>query len=190
MLNHGGTAALETDRLILRRYEMRDAEDVYNNWATDPEVSRFWEWEPHGSIDETKALIAGWIEEYNNLRYYHWIIVLKSIAQAVGYIYLDDIDDENNSVSVHFALSRKYWNNGIMTEACRAVIDFAFTVLKAEKVHSYHHIENPASGTVQHKCGMNHVKTSYRRIANYEQLSGDYCYYEITLSDWKAQNGK
>ena len=69
MLNHVGTEQLETNRLILRRHKMTDADDMYNNWVTDPEVCRFWSWEPHKNIEETKGLLAGWIEEYKKKRY-------------------------------------------------------------------------------------------------------------------------
>jgi len=185
MLNHVGTQQQETSHLILRRHEMTDADDMYRNWVADPEVSRFWSWEPHKSIDETKSLLAGWIEEYTEFNYYHWIIVLKNISQAVGYIYFADIDDVKNSISVHFALSRKFWNQGIMTEALNCVLEFAFSVLGAEKVHTRHHIDNPASGRVQQKCGMRYVKTQYERMTECERLSGDYCCYEIVPLDRK-----
>lgn len=46
MLHHVGTQRLETDRLILRRYDVADADDMFRNWVTDPEVSRFWGWTP------------------------------------------------------------------------------------------------------------------------------------------------
>ena len=88
MLNHVGTQKLETRRLILRRHEMTDADDMYRNWVTDPAVSRFWNWEPHKNIEETKSLLADWIEEYIKSNHYHWIIILKSISQAIGYIYI------------------------------------------------------------------------------------------------------
>lgn len=185
MHNHVGTQQLETSRLILRRHEMSDADDMYNNWVTDPEVCRFWQWEPHKSIDETKGLLVGWIEEYMKSDNYHWIIVLKNISQAIGYIYLADIDDTNNAVSVHYALSQKYWKQGIMTEACKCVLAFAFNILGAEKVHTNHHVDNPASSRVLQKCGMQYIKTEYKQVPECARLSGDHCYYEILSSDWK-----
>ena len=184
MLQHLGTQPLETSRLLLRRFEMADAGDIYRNWVTDPEVCRFWTWQPHQNIEETKRLLAGWIQAYASPDYYHWAIVHKGRSQAIGYIYLADIDNANRSVSVHYALSRQYWNQGIMTEACRCVLDFAFCSLGAEKVHSNHHAANPASGRVQQKAGMRHVKTAYKQVPECERLSGDRCYYEITSADW------
>ena len=60
-MTHIGTQTIETDRLLLRKYEITDSDDMFRNWVTDPEVSRFWCWKPHGNIDETKLLLQGWI---------------------------------------------------------------------------------------------------------------------------------
>jgi ribosomal-protein-alanine N-acetyltransferase len=182
MLNHVGTKEIETERLLLRRYEMTDAEVMFRSWVTDPEVSRFWGWTPHEDIDETRQLLTVWINEYTKPDVYNWVIVLKSETQAIGYIYLNDVDDINDSVSIHYALSRKYWNKGIMTEAVMRVLEFAFTTLHANKIHTSHHVDNIASGLVMQKSGMRYVNTAYKYVPDREQISGDYCYYEITRS--------
>ena len=179
-MKHVGTQTIETDRLILRKYEMTDANDMFQNWVTDPEVSRFWSWEPHKDILETKSLLSGWIHEYTDLRTYHWVIVLKNTLQAVGYIYLNEINEADQSVSVHFLLSRKLWNQGIVTEACKSVLEFAFNTIDVKRIHSRHHIDNPASGKVLRKCGMQYVQTTYMHYPDCEQISGNYCFYEIT----------
>jgi len=185
MLNHIGTQIIDTDRLLLRRYEVTDAEDMFQNWVTDSEVSRFGGWKPHQNIDETNALLASWIGEYQKIDIYHWVIILKDIAQAIGYIYLNKLDNANDSASIHYALSRNYWNKGLTTEACKGVLDFAFSKLHVKRIHTCHHIDNPASGRVQQKCNMRYIKTSYRHVPADEQLNGEYCYYEITANDWK-----
>ena len=182
-MNHVGTQTIETDRLILRQYYITDVHDMYKNWVTDPNVSRFWGWKPHKNIEETKTLLSGWIKEYSNLQTYHWVIILRTINEAIGYIYLNEINNDENSVSVHFLLSQKYWNQGIMTEACKSVFDFAFSVMKAERIHTFHHIENVASGQVLKKAGMEYVKTEYRLIPDCDKISGDYCFYEIWHND-------
>ena len=186
MFNHKGTQPLETDRLILRRYVMSDAADMFRNWVTDPEVSRFWGWEPHKNIGETRAILAEWIREYSKTSYYHWVIVLKSIGQAIGYIYLNELNDEDGSAAVHFLLGRAYWNQGIMTEAAGRVLEFAFDELRAKRIHSRRHVDNPASGRVMQKVGMRYMETAYRRFPDCERISGDYCYYETDREDWRA----
>ena len=51
---HKGSKRLETERLILRRFKEEDAKMMFNNWANDPEVTRFLSWEHHGSLEVTK----------------------------------------------------------------------------------------------------------------------------------------
>ena len=185
MISHMGTQLIETNRLILRKYETTDADDMFSNWVTDPEVSRFWGWKPHKNIDETKTLLYGWIEDYKKQDTYHWVIVFKSVMQAIGYIYLSEFDNTDDSVAVHYALSRKYWNKGIVTEACNGIFNFAFSNLHVKRIHSRHHIDNPASGRVMKKCGMRYIKTEHRQIPDCEEISGNYCYYEIEADDYK-----
>lgn len=183
-LNHIGTKTIETNRLILRKYEMSDAEDMFSNWVSDSEVNKFWGWKSHENIEETKLLLSGWIDDYSKMDYYHWVIILKETTQAIGYIYLNEINDEIQSVSVHYLISRKYWGCGIMTEACKAVVGFVFSMINASLIHTHHHIDNPASGKVMQKTGMRYIETKYKQVPNCEQISGNYCYYQITKDEW------
>ena len=48
---------IETDRLLLRRLNENDAQAIFDNWACDPEVTRYLTWLPHNSIDLTKAIL-------------------------------------------------------------------------------------------------------------------------------------
>lgn len=179
MLKHIGTQKIETPRLILQQFQVSDADDMYTNWVTDPEVAKFWSWQPHKCIGETKALLSRWAESYLDPETYHWVIRLKSNCQAVGYIYFSDIDTPGGSLSVHYALSRRLWGRGLMPEACSAAIGFAFDALGAERVHSHHHIDNTASGRVMEKCGMQYLKTACKSIPGCPRISGDYRFYEI-----------
>lgn len=53
-MKHLGTKKLETKRLILRRFEIEDANAMYKNWASDLEVSKYLTWPPHSSIHGCK----------------------------------------------------------------------------------------------------------------------------------------
>lgn len=69
-MRHAGTQTLETDRLFLRQLLPEDAEQMYTNWASDPEVTRFLRWEPHKNALETVGLLAAWATLYPNPDYY------------------------------------------------------------------------------------------------------------------------
>lgn len=181
MLNHLGTQTIETERLILRKYQISDAEDMFNNWVADPEVTRFWGWSPHKDTDETKKLLLEWISKYEILTTYNWVIILKENNQAIGYIYLNAI---NSSSAIHYLISRKYWNRGIATEVCKAIIEYAFSKIGIKTINTHHHIDNPASGKVMQKAGMKFIKEEYRQFSiGEEKMNGIYRYYTISAND-------
>jgi len=157
---------------------------MFLNWATDKEITRFWGWEPHKDIEETKSLLQGWIDEYSKEDCYHWVIILKETSQAIGYIYINEIDSEEETASIHSLVSRKYWNKGLATEACKAVLAFAFTEIGINKIRTRHHVKNPASGKVLQKSGMRFSGIAYKHFPECESLSGDYCFYEISKNEW------
>lgn len=47
MLMHKGTQIINTDRLLLRKFESTNAPDMFENWTNDCEVTKFLSWKPH-----------------------------------------------------------------------------------------------------------------------------------------------
>lgn len=70
-MEHKGTVTIGTERLTLRRFTEEDAVKMYENWASDPEVTRFMTWPPHADPEVTRAVIGSWIPEYENPSYYN-----------------------------------------------------------------------------------------------------------------------
>ena len=58
-MKHCGTQQLETDRLILRRYTLDDAEAMYKNWASDDDVTKFLMWQTHPDIETGRKAQSG-----------------------------------------------------------------------------------------------------------------------------------
>ncbi len=85
-MRHAGTQEIETERLVLRRLTPEDAGMMYQNWANDPQVTKFLRWEPHKNADETRELLTAWALLYPNGDYYQWGIVEKSTGQVFGSI--------------------------------------------------------------------------------------------------------
>lgn len=78
-MNHKGTILLKTDRLILRKFVMEDADIMYKNWASEDEVTKFLTWPTHSDVEVTKAVLRSWIENYNKADFYNWAIELKEL---------------------------------------------------------------------------------------------------------------
>ena len=78
---------IETSWLLLRPLLPEDAPMMFDNWASDPEVTRWLRWEPHTSPAETWALLSAWAELYPNPDYYQWAMVEKSQRPGVWYYF-------------------------------------------------------------------------------------------------------
>ena len=64
------------------------------------------------------------------------------------------IDQRNNRAELGYWLAEPFWNQGLVTEAARALLRYAFEELNLQKVTSSHFAHNPASGRVQQKIGL------------------------------------
>lgn len=178
-MNKIGTKRIETERLLLRKLSFDDADDMYLNWCTDPQVCKFYTWTPHENIDETKSFLKIWIEEYENPLVFHWVIIEKQYGRAIGTIYLDDIDQSENSAVISCLLSRSCWGKGYATEATKAVINYAFQEAGFDIIKSHHHEENIGSGKALLKSGMSFTEKKYVDYPECPRISGNYLFYSI-----------
>lgn len=166
-MRHAGTQPLETERLLLRRLLPQDAEKMYTNWAADPEVTRFLRWEPHKSPLETLELLAAWAALYPNPDYYQWAIAEKATGEVFGSISIFDaasgvperkaewpeLDTSDGLWETGYCIGKHWWDQGFMTEALQAVVQFWFTQTDAPFLTCCHTKENSASGRVMQKAG-------------------------------------
>lgn len=151
-MNDLGTVRLETERLILRKFEISDAKGMYENWCTDKESCKFLSWEPHKSIRETKRLIRSWIRGYKHGSYC-WIVEIKESGEVIGSISAVELRKKDGNCEIGYCYGSKYWNKGYATEALKAVIDF-LNDCGLHLVEARHISGNPASGRVMEKAGM------------------------------------
>ena len=153
-MNKAGTQRIETDRLILRRFRLEDAEDMYANWASDPEVTRFLTWPTHSSVDVTKAILSDWIPRYEDGGYFNWAMEYKNTGKVIGNISVVKLIESIDAAEMGYCMSRVYWGQGLMPEALRAVMDYLFDVVGLNRVAACHDANNPKSGRVMEKAGM------------------------------------
>ena len=75
---------LETERLKLRPREISDANEMFSNWANDPEVTKYLTWNPHDNVEVTQAIIEKWIDQYEKNERINFAIVLKETNALIG----------------------------------------------------------------------------------------------------------
>ncbi len=177
-MNHLGTQKIETSRLILRPFVKEDAEPMFRNWASDPEVTKFLSWPTYQSVDNANYILDTWLPQYEDNTFYQWAIELKDIAEPIGSISVVNSDDRVDMVEIGFCIGKNWWGQGIMTEAFQAVIDFLFDEVGVQRIEAGHDPNNPASGAVQRKCGLKYEGTFRHRIRSNQGVT-DAAWYAI-----------
>ena len=186
-MNHYGTQTLESERLILRRYQSEDNKAMYKNLASDPEVTKYLMWPTHPNEEVSKSVTEEWLANYSNEKYYNWAIVLKEFGdEPIGNIAVVDMNELAQSVHIGYCLGRRFWHKGIMSEALKTVKDFMFTAVEANRIESRHDPRNPHSGDVMKKCGMKYEGTLRSADWNNQGIC-DACYYSILRSEAKDE---
>jgi len=160
MLTHKGTQTLETSRLILRRAVREDANAMYRNWASDPEVTKFLTWPAHETPEISAAVANLWIKGYEKPDFYQWMIVLKELGEPIGSISVVSHRDDIAEAEIGYCIGRNWWHRGIVSEALAAVMDYLFREAGMNRIKAKHDINNPNSGGVMRKCGMQYEGTS------------------------------
>ncbi len=153
-MNHQGTKTLQTERLLLRRYQIEDAEVFYQNVTADSKVNKFLTWPVHKDVEETRELLTGWVERYENPERYCWAIVLKENDQLIGTIAAPTIKNRTETAEVTYCIGSAWWGLGIVTEALKEVIRYLFEEIRVNRIEAGYDVNNPASGRVLEKVGM------------------------------------
>lgn len=158
-MKHLGTRRIETERLVLRRFTLDDADAMYRNWASDPEVTKFLMWPTHSSVEVTKEVLTDWVASYEKDDRYEWCITKKEDGEPIGSIGVVKVSDRIKMAEIGYCISRDCWHQGITSEAMKAVMTYLLEEVGMERIESRHDPKNPHSGAVMRKCGLQYEGT-------------------------------
>ena len=187
-MNHLGTKRLETSRLLLRPFAVEDAEAMFRNWASDEEVTRFLSWPTHRSIADSEGILGEWAGRYRENSFYNWAIVLKELGEPIGSIGVMKQNDDVGLVHIGYCIGKRWWHQGLTSEAMKRVMDFFFDEAGVRRVESQHDPRNPHSGGVMKKCGMTYEGTLRQCFRNNQGIC-DASYYAL-LAVERDQSGR
>lgn len=146
------TPVLETERLVLRPLSIDDAETIYKNWTSDPDVAKFMRWERHKDVSETREWLTAEEECVESDGVYNWGFVLKETGELIGSGGLVFIEAKG-MYELGYNVMKKYWGLGIATEASEKIMEYGINELKQKQFYCCHAKDNPASGKVMMKVG-------------------------------------
>ena len=137
-----------TARLLLRRPVPEDAEAIFESYGNDPVVARFMAWRPQG-LDGVRTFLRRCDEAWASGS--AWPYAIMHGDRLIGTIELRLV---GHRAEIGYALSQEAWGKGYASEAACAVMDLALAIPGVRRVWAYHDVENPASGRVLEKTGM------------------------------------
>ena len=163
---------LETDRLILRRLQLNDAEDMHE-YAHRADVTRHLTWDPHPNIAYTREYLAYVSAHYAAGDFHDWAVIDRESDRMIGTCGFTRFHYESDCAEIGYVIHPAYWGRGIATEAVGAVIRFGFQRLELNRIEAKFMEENMASRRVMEKNGMifegiqrqsMYIKGEYRNV--------------------------
>lgn len=175
-MKHCGTQIIETTRLLLRKFEETDCNNMIKNWISNPKV-QFEYGEPVYTTDvQVKELLAEWKRNYKKLDFYRWAIIEKECSENVGQIAFCKVYSDCKTAEIEYCIGPKFWGKGYAVEALSAVIEYIFKNTDFERLEAYHRIENKKSGRVLEKSAMHITDNVQRFIRENVAPKGEVCY--------------
>ncbi len=173
---------IEAQHLILRPFREADIPAIVRLLA-DPAIAETTLNVPY-PYDEAKA--RDWLESQQRERDagtgFTFAITRREDERLVGAI---DIRPRprHQKAEIGYWIGKPYWGRGYATEAARAIIRYGFETLGLNRIYATHFTENPASGRVMQKAGM-----QFEGVLRQDVRKGDgfrdHAVYGILREDW------
>lgn len=180
---------LETDRLLLRKWESSDAADLYK-YASDERIGPPAGWPPHKDEAYSRAIINTVFA-----RDEVYAVCLKELGRkVVGSIGLTMEGSPERPIGLNEAelgywIGYPFWNKGIATEASMELLRHGFEDLNLSRVFCAYFEGNERSKKVQDKCGFKlHHVNHMTRVVMLGELRVEYVNV-LTFEEWSRKFG-
>lgn len=185
MLTHVSTQAIETERLILRRFEYSDSTSMLRNWIADEKIQSLYSEPTYETEEAVTELLTKYITSYEKEDYYRWAVILKETGECIGQIAYFLVDSKNHFAEIEYCIGSAFQCRGYATEATKAVIKYGFEKMNLHKVQICTKTINIPSKRVIEKCGFTYEGT----LRDYFYMNGEYVgrlYFSILRSEYEG----
>ena len=172
---------IETERLLIRKLRLADAEAVYYGYASRSEATLYVSWPTHTSIEVTRQFLAVKQDDWVSGVDYAYAIEEVESGKLIGGI---GAVDEQGKVSLGYIINPDYKGRGYATEATRALVHVLTTIPEVWRIWAFCDVDNIASQKVLEKSGFTYeaVLSSWCRFVNQGNAAKDCAFYLFVTS--------
>src|SRR5215217_6586942 len=140
---------LETERLILRRPRRKDAQAIFDRYASDAQVAHYLSWRRHHSIEDSEIFVGFSDGEWSRWGYGPYLVFSRSDGSLLGSTGL--AFEARDLASTGYVFARDAWGHGYATESLRTMIALA-RVCGLGRLYAVCHVDHRASWRVMEKA--------------------------------------
>ena len=179
---------METERLIIRNFNINDWKDLHEmivQYQSSEYAVYDHQWPT--STEEIKG-VTKWFADGDSFL----AVCLKETGKLIGYITLNESKKEDDlEFNIGYCFNFDYHGNGYATEGCRALIDYAFEQLGADRVITGTAAENRASCRLLERLGFkktdeNGGYCSFRNTQDGKPIEFLGYGFAISRDEWKV----
>lgn len=173
-------------RVSLRRLEDRDAADLFAIFS-DPVVMRYWSWTPWTDQAAAVGMIESTRRQFADRTLYQWGVTLRDKDSVIGTCTLADVNVQNRRAEIGFILRRDCWGRGIMTDATRTLLGFAFDQLNLHRIEADVDPRNEPSIRLLERLGFKREGYLRERWLVGDEVN-DTEFYGLLRREWRGGN--
>jgi ribosomal-protein-alanine N-acetyltransferase len=135
---------LVTPRLVLRRIELWDAEDIFNHRLNE-RVNTYLENFRHTSLEQTQAFILRIQEEIKAHKTILWVLAPKDTNRFIGTVCFWNISIPENRAETGYTLDPAFHQQGYMHEALEKIMEYGLNTMLLQTIDAYTRFNNEPS---------------------------------------------
>jgi RimJ/RimL family protein N-acetyltransferase len=150
---------LHTERMLLRKPALADAQAIFESYTSDAEVTRTLLWSAHTEVGQTEAFLHRSEKMWASGEAFPYVMQLSEEGALIGMI---EARMQGTTVDIGYVLAKKFWGQGYMSEAAIAIVEWALSLDEIYRVSATCDISNIGSARVMEKAGMQREGTLHR----------------------------
>ena len=162
--------SFQTERIMGRKPVPSDARAIFESYGTDPEVTKYLVFEPYKNLEDLKAWLNNTIQEWDRNPGIAYLLFKHNHPETIVGSF--SIRMDQFKAEVGYLIARPYWAQGLMTEVLTYWVDWALSQPDIYRIGALCDIENPASGRVMEKAGMQ-LEGTFKRYGIHPNMGSE-----------------